>query len=535
MEPHDHDHDRAESAASRLAAAFNRRRLLQGFLGAGASYALAACGSSAVTASSTSAAGPAKRGGTLRVALSGGSTADTIDAQAATAMVDNARNWQLYNSLVEFDLNAIPQLSLADEITPSRDATKWTVRLKPGVTFHNGKDVTADDVVFSFQRILNPKKLLQGAAAISLVNAGGIRKLDQRTVEIPCHSPFASLFETLACYYYGIVPMGYDPKAPVGTGPFKFQSFTPGQQSTFVRNENYWESGLPYLDTLVISDFQDETSQINALISGQVDAVDALSSAGLDQVSSGSANTLISNGGGFTPFTMRVDTPPFDDVRVRQAFKLLVNRQQMLELVFGGHGTIGNDVVAIWDPAYNHALPQRTQNIAQAKQLLAAAGHTNLQVQLVTADIAQGVVKAAQVFAQQASEAGVTVTVRQVTVDEFFGTNYLKWPFAQDYWFYAPYLPQAALGFLPSSPYNETHWNDSQYEALYRKALSETDTATRAATQKQMQQIEYDTSGYIIPYFPPALDAYSTRLHGFTPSKTGLPLSNFGFKRAWFS
>ncbi len=508
----------------------SRRSFLQG-LGVSASIVGM---SSLINLPATSAYGAAaKVGGTLNVGLSGGSSSDTLDGNATVSSVDNARAWQLYNSLVEFDTKAVPRLSLASSITANSDATLWTIKLRDGVKFHDGKPLTADDVIFTFKRITNPKSPLQGAAGIASVDVAKIKKINNLTLEVPCTKPFAAFVEQLACYYYFILPTNWNAKHPTGTGPFKFESFTPGVQSVFTRNETYWESAKPYVDKLVIIDFADETSQINGLQSGQVQLVDQLSNNGLAEAKSAGAKTLVSHGGGFTPFTMRVDVAPFNDVRVREAFKLIVNRKQMLEQVFGGRGTIGNDIVAIWDPEYDHSIPQRTQNIKKAKALLKAAGHENLSVDLMTSDIAQGVVEAAQVFAQQASAAGVTVNVKTLTVSDFYGPNYLKYAFAQDYWFYAPYLPQVNLGFLPNSPFNETHFNNAQYESLYAKALTQVSAPAQKKTVHQMQKIEYDQGGYIIPYFSPVFDAYSSKVGGVSTSKTGIPLGNYGFKNMW--
>ena len=153
------------------------------------------------------------------------------------------------------------------------------------------------------------------------------------------------------------------------------KSFTPGQQSVFVRNPNYWEDGadgkpLPYLDEVVITDYSDETSQVNALISGAVDCIDLLSYESIAPLKAGGQEYLVSDGGSWVPFTMRVDVAPFNEVDVRQAFRLIVNRPQMLEHVFGGYGLVGNDIFAIEDPEYDHAIPQRVQDIEQAKFLL---------------------------------------------------------------------------------------------------------------------------------------------------------------------
>lgn len=509
---------------------------MAGALTVGAGGLLAACGSSSSKSATTTAltGGTPKHGGTLRAGLSGGGSADTLDPHTWTNLVDGSRVYNLYDSLLAFDANAQPQLSLAEEFTPNANATEWTVRLRPHVTFHDGKPLTADDVIFSYRRITNPKSPLVGATSLAPVDVARMKKLDSLTVRIPCHYPFAGLRELQACYDFFIVPEGFDPKRPVGTGPFKFESFTPGQQSTFVRNPNYWGTA-PYVDRLIISDYSDESSQLNALASNQVDVIDLLSADSIAPVQSGGGNILIANGGGYTPFTMRVDQPPFNDVRVRQAFRLIVDREQMLKLIFGGHGTIGNDLFGLYDPAYNHSLPQRTQDLEQAKSLLKQAGHENLSVQLVTSDIGAGTLKAAQVFAQQATSAGVKVSLKQVTATEFFGPNYLKWTFAQDYWNYYPFFPNAFQAMVPGAPFNETHLNDPVYNRLLRQAVGTVDPTQRAQLVHELQAREYSgqSSGYIIPYFPPTIDGYGKHVRGLVPSKTGLPLGTFDFKRLW--
>ena len=151
------------------------------------------------------------------------------------------------------------------------------------------------------------------------------------------------------------------------------------------------------------------------------------------------------------------------------------------------------------------------------------------------ADIAQGTVLAAQVFAQQASAAGVSVSVDDVTVNEFYGTNYLKWPFAQDYWFYNFYLPQVSLATLPSAPFNETHWKNPRYNSLYAQATATTDASLSTELAHEMQLIEYNEGGYIIPFFPPVIDGFATNVGGLAPSKIGLSLNAYDFKGVWLS
>jgi peptide/nickel transport system substrate-binding protein len=509
-----------------------------GAVALGSAAALAACSSSSSPSSVSSApasAGKPRKGGTLHAGLTGGTGSDTVDAHRGVDNVDFARIIALYDPLIAYDLKAQNKLALAESMEPNSNATVWTVRLRPGVTFHNGKPLTAEDVIYTLTRIV--KNNYAGASSLASVDLKGLKALDTLTIRIPCHSPYATLPDAMTGYYYymGIVPVGYDPKHPVGTGPFKFQSFTPGQQSTFVRNDHYWDtSDGPYVDTLVITDYPDETSQVNAFVSGQADVINLLSATSIPQVQQ-AGNILTADGGGMTPFTMRVDQPPFNDPRVRQAFRLICDRPQMRDLVFGGRGTIGNDIFSPFDPEIDHSIPQRTQDIAQAKSLLKAAGQESMSVQLVTADIAQGTIRVAQVFAQQAAAAGVTVNLRQVTSTEFYGNNYLKWNFAQDYWYYSKYLPQVAQATLPVSPFNETHWDDPAYNKLYSQAIATVDPAARTAIAHEMQAIDHSIGGYIIPYFPPTIDGYAKRVMGVAPTNVGLSLGAYNFKAMWLA
>ena len=525
----------------------SRRRFLQTVgLGAAAlgGIALAGCGSGSSSPTTTSSAGSStttttsaaapKRGGTLNVGFTGGSSSDTLNPLAPVANVDYARVNNLFDLFVRMTPNAQPELYLAEEIEPNSDATVWTIRVRKGVTFHNGKDLTADDVLFTFQETLNPKSPGEAAAALHGLKVADMKKLDQYTVSLPFSQPIATLVQVLSTNIAPyVMPVGFDVKHPVGTGPFKFETFTAGQQSMFVRNPDYWMTGLPYADTLIMTDYADETSQTNALISGEANLIAGLSSVSITPLKGANKHVLISEGAGWNPFTMRVDTAPFSDVRVRQALRLLVDRQQMLDLVFGGYGTIGNDIFGIFAPEYDHSIPQRVQDIDKAKSLLKSAGHEHLSVQLVTSDIAQGVTKMAQVYAQQATAAGVNVSLMDTT--NFFGPNYLKWVFAQDYWDYNYYVPQVADATLPASPYNECHFNDPHYTALYNEAVATTDQSKRNEISHEMQMIDYEQGGYIIPFFLPVIDAYAANVYGAVPARSGLSFNNYDFKDIWLS
>src|ERR687897_3534602 len=481
--------------------------------------------------------GDFQRGGTLRVGATGGGAEDTVDGHKPTSDPDIMRTWQLFEPLAVRNA-AFTELEmvLAESLEVERGkADTWTVRLKPDLEFHNGKTVTADDVIFSLQRILDPKDPKVGAASIGYIDAKGLKKMDARTVRIPLQFANSSFPEDIGQYFNNIVPTDFDPKNPVGTGAFKYKSLSPGEQSTFERHPNYWREGEPYADELVIIDFTDDTARVNALLGGQVEAVNNVPFSQLATIQGNSKlRAVISETGSWQPFTMRVDAAPFDDVRVRQAFRLIVDRQQMVDQVLSGQGRIANDLYAPYDPNYASELPQREQDLEQAKSLLKQAGREGLPVELVTAPVFQGIVEAAQVFTEQAKGAGVNVKLRKVDSGTFYGDNYLKWTFAQDFWATRVYLTQVAQGDLPESPFNETHWEHPRFIELIQQARAELDDARRKEILVEAQTLQYEEGGYIIQYFSNIIDGYSAKLGGFAEAKCGFPFGNYWFKNAGF-
>jgi peptide/nickel transport system substrate-binding protein len=519
-DPRDHP---AELDATGLTRAELLRRAAGGAVLLSAGGLIAACGSSGSSGSASSAAtsspatGAAKSGGHLRIGATGGGAKDSIDAHNATADTDIVRISALFEPLAQpsADFKTI-EMVLAESIEPvNGDAGVWDIRLRQGVEFHNGKTLSADDVIFSLKRITDPKNPQTGAASIAYVNRNGIKKLDALTVRVPLTIKNSAFLADVGQYFNGIVPVGYDPKAPISTAAWKFQSFSPGQQSVFVKNPNYWQTGKPLADQLTIIDFTDDTARVNALLSGQIDLADTVPTEQIAQIQGNSSLTLLNNPSGvWLPITMRVDQAPFNDVRVRQAFRLMVNRPQMVAQVLSGQGSVANDLYGRFDPAFNSSLPQRQQDLEQAKSLLKQAGRSDLKVTLVTAPVYGGIPEEAQAFAAMAQGAGVTINLNKTDSGTFYGDNYLKWTFAQDFWGPRRYLSQVAQGSLPDSPFNETHWADPEFLKLIAQARAELDDTKRTELIHAAQKIEYDRGGYIIAFFPNFIAAATSKLRG---------------------
>lgn len=509
----------------------SRRAVLGTALAVGLSGVLAACTGPTDPRLVGPGAGDPVTGGTLRIGFVGGGAADTLDAAVATNLGDVARAINMYSSLLYRDDDFALQPMLATTLLPNHDATVWTATLRQGVRFSDGRPVTARDVVASMQRIVDPDDPKNGAA--SLAHLREVIAVDEATVEFRLDAPDSALDDSLGQYTMPIVPVDFDIENPIGTGPFTLKSFTPGQSTILRKNPHYWGNEGPYLDEVELLNFNDTDALINALLSSQVDAVAQIPAALAEVIASDSRmRVLDSETGMWLPFTMRTDVAPFDDERVRQAFRLAVDREQMVEQVLSGYGVVGNDMYAVFDPSYP-TFPQRSQDLDEARRLLAEAGYPDgITVELATAPIQAGVVEAAQVFAEQAAGAGITVKINRMDLTTFWG-DYLEYPFAQSFWYTRHFLPQSNNGAMPDSPFNETHWADPEFIELVERARAEVDEAPRNELIRQAQGVMYERGGNIIWGFANQLDAYQVYVGGLVPNATGVPLSGFQLERLW--
>jgi peptide/nickel transport system substrate-binding protein len=475
------------------------------------------------------AASAPKRGGTLTVG-SIGSTGDSLDPNKELSNMDLQRNFNFYDTLTYFPHNGFNlQMGLAESIELSAGASVATVRLRKGVEWHNGKSLTADDLIYTINRIVAPGA--PHAGLLKTINPKALKKLDAQTVQIGLNFPDSIFPERWYVPQLSILPAGWNAKSPVGTGPFKFKSFTPGQRSVFVRNPNYWMSGKPYLDELVVIDLTDPTAQINALLSGQVDAIDSVPLNETAAISSRSNLKLLeANGGYFQPIVMRVDQKPFTDNRVREAFRLIADREAMLSQAYNGNASIGNDMASHGDPAYPGSVPQRNQDIEKAKSLLKAAGQAGMKITMTTANEDYGLVSSAEVFAQNAAKAGVTVNL-SVIQPAVFDPKFTTWTFTQGYWGNKPFGIMFSLLYAPGGIFNETHFNDPTANRIFAEALKDTNPSSRNEKLTAIEKILWDRGGHIIHSFRKTVDAYSSKFTGFTPDlSTGWSLGQYRYK-----
>lgn len=444
---------------------------------------LSACGQSPQPSaeSQSSLSSTPKHGGTIRLGLIGGQQSGSLDPHLSASGSGITRGFAIYNKLWEWDENMLPRLALAEFAEPNHNASEWTIRLRKGLEFHHGKTVSADDVIFSLQRLTDPKLASPFRNLVQWIDRDRIQKLDQYTVRIPFISSiagFVALPETWV-NFGGIVPTDFDPiHNPVGAGPYKVKEFIPGQRSVFTRFENYFKADRPYADRFEVIDFKDQVSRLNALLAGQIDLANAISPEYIKILEQAKhIQTVLSQTNTHNSFDFNTQQAPFNDPKVRQAFRLIADRQELIQRGLNGQGRIANDLYSPQDPAFLN-LPQRQQDITEAKNLLAQAGFKDgLSVELITP---VGNAQPALIFAEQAKKANVSIRVKQVDLATFNGPDRSKWQFSSNATNVGtPYLSTAVVNDAPISTTNRVNFKDPEYSELFYKALAEPDLAKR--------------------------------------------------------
>lgn len=501
----------------------------RGVLGsAGASLFLAGCGSGGQGGQA-----PAKprRGGSLRLGIIDGERSGNLDAHKPVGVASIIRGFAMYAKLWEWSSHMQPQLALAEFAEANANASAWDIRLKQGLEFHHGKTITADDVIFSIRRLTDPDLASPYGALVSPVDRDKLQKLDERTVRIPIREGrgFVALPETWT-NFGGIVPTDYHPVTnPVGAGPYRIRDNQPGRRSTYSRFENYFKEGRPYPDELEIVEFKDQTSRIAALLAGQIDLANAVlpEHAGLVRRDS-RARILVSSTDGWQSFDMNTRQGPFADPRVRKAFRLLADRDELVRRALQGEGRVANDLYAPQDPTFDTSIPQRRQDLAQARALLREAGQENLSTEFVVGPLH---VAAAQVFAEQARKIGVTLNIRQVDNATFLGPAKTTWPISTGGTLGLPWLASALSIDAPTSAANKTNFKDARFTALFEQALATRDVARRATLVHQMQAIQHEEGGLLIWGFANTLDGVGPRVGGIEAEHSHFP--TWRFDKMW--
>jgi peptide/nickel transport system substrate-binding protein len=496
----------------------SRREIIAWLTAAGMSTALAG---SVVTAARDVLAATPRKGGRIRVAGNSTSTADTVDPAKQSLSTDYSRCTMFYNGLTRLDETLTPQLDLAESIEDVK-ATEWIIKLRSGIRFHDGKPLTAADVVYSLLRHKDPavgSKAKALAEQIVEVKASGPNE-----VRVKLSAPNADFPVVLGTYHFLIVKDGTtDFTTAVGTGPYKCKEFSPGIRSIGVRNAEYWKPGKPYLDEIEFIGIPDESARLNALLSGDLQLCAAISPRSTGRVKSTPGFEVFqTRSGNYNDLVMRQDAEPSKNPDLVMALKYLMNREQMLTTVFQGFAVLGNDHPI--DPSnrfFNREIPQRAYDPDKAKFHFQKSGLGNTPI-VLHAMSGTTQLDMAMVLQQSAQQIGMNLDVKRMPADGYWSNVWMKLPITTGNINPRPSADILfTLFFKSDSPWNESGWKNERFDKLLIEARSETDVAKRKQMYGEMQLLVRDQCGIGIPLFISFLDAHSSKLKGLQPIPTG--------------
>lgn len=499
----------------------------RGVLQAGARLGLAGAALSVLPAGGAFAQTPEK-GGHLKMGISGGASTDTLDpAEASGSMAFViAKTWG--DTLVESDpKTGDPLPSLAESWSTTPDAKVWTFKIRKGVTFHDGSPMTVADAVATLKRHSDENSksgalgLLQPIETIA-ENAGDlVVTLKEGNADLPL---------TLTDYHLQIQPKGgvENPKAAIGTGPYKLSDFQPGVRATFERNDNDWRDDRGFVDSVEIISMNDTTARIAALSSGQVHFVDMIEPKTVPLLGRAPNVKIIQTSGkGFYCFLMHCDTAPFDNNDLRLALKYAIDREAILKTVLGGFGTLGND----YPVNENYALApegieQRVYDPEKAAFHYKKSGHDG-PIVLRTSDAAfPGAVDSTVLFRESAAKAGIDITVQREPADGYWSNVWNAKPFCASYWGGRPTQDlRYSTSYLSTAEWNDTRFKDPAFDRMLIEARAELDEEKRKALYRKMALKVRDEGGLILPVFNDYLNASTTNVKGWVDD-IGNDLSN---------
>jgi peptide/nickel transport system substrate-binding protein len=507
---------------------------LGGAIGAGA--LLTACGGGGDEEPNAAAGGGSAepvKGGTLRVGALGRAGAITRDPHGSQANESDYLILSLiYDTLTVPGTKPNTEPRLAASWKASDDLKTWRFTIAKGAKFHDGSPVTADDVVFSLKRL---RATPAGASRLPGIQAKNISADGTDTVVIVSDYANAEL-PLLVRLTTFVVPKGTTDKniakAP-GTGPFKLDWFR-GGNARLVRNDD-WYGGDVHLDAIEVKIFESPQAMASALLAGQIDLASNVGAvAARTAESRKDIKTVRRPNDMAMPIVLRTADGPFADAKVREALRLAVDRDAMVKQVLSGYGTVGNDILGTGDPAYDKSIPQRTRDLAKAKQLLKEAKFdTSKTYELYTTEDIAGLAESATLFATQVREAGVKVKVVKQESATFWDKTWLKGDLYTTYWgtndsvvFFA------SKTMVSDSGTNEAGWKDKEFDTAYQKAIGTADASERTALLKQLQQIEHDSSGYLLWGMADGIDLAGSKVNGL-PTLPGY--GRVQLERAWLA
>jgi len=530
--PRDFDMQRAAGAVdlslSRRPLEVSRRSLLRAGFAASAGLAiggaLASC-SSAGSGSGSPQATPSvkpRRGGTLHGVISDSSSLNKLDIAYLDDTMDGLTHGLVYDWLVQIDQNFNILPGLAESWEPNSDGTVWTFKLRKGVTFSDGKTLTSEDVVWSMQRISDPKGNGAGLAIFQpYFGPGNVVAKGADVVQFSLKRPNFLFPQVVACAYAPVAQSNTTNwKNPATSGPFIVEAYNPGVAYTFRRNPNYWQSGLPYLDSLSFLTEQSQPTKVEAVLTGNAQLGDAMdASYNHAFLSSSTTDLLQAPGGQYPVICFLYNKAPYADPNVQEALRLVTDRQKMAQLAyFGAAQPVADIPVPPSDPWYPKDFPVPAADPEKARFLLKKAGQSGLKVTIYTSPFLPGIAEVPVLYKEMAAKAGINVSVVDVNETTYLSQVWSAKPSFMDIWLRQSTAILPPLLFTPHSPYNETRYPNGDIAAAFASAFAKPNKSDQQRLIGDALHLIATRTSEVIPCYADFTWPKSKHLLGITPS-----------------
>jgi peptide/nickel transport system substrate-binding protein len=469
------------------------------------------------------AAGAPKKGGTLRLGMEGGSPSDSLDPRTYADSIPISMSLMLWNCLVEVADNgdAVGELFESWEVKPG--ATDWLFNIRKGITFTSGKTLDADDVIYSLNMHRGETK---SPAKAQLAEIADIKKISANQVQIVLSSGNLDLPFNLSDYHIIVVPNNTtDFSKPDGTGAYTLDEFQPGVRATFKKKPgNYWKPNRGNFDRVELRYIGDAAARTQALVTGQVDAinrVDPKTAALLAKNKNLRLSRTPGMGNRFA-FVAHTDKQPFANKDLMLALKYGIDRKQIVQNVFSGYASVGNDhTVGTKMKYYDAKQKQIAYDPEKAKFHFKKSGVSGPVELQVSEGAFSGATDSGQIYQESLSKAGVTLDLKRVSGDGYWDNVWLKSPFCAVYWGNRPTIDsQLTSTFFGGSknPWNDTHFDNADFTKTLVAARVEMDQKKRGEMYARCQELVAQNSGMVCFAVQDYLDACSTKLQGLTIS-----------------
>jgi peptide/nickel transport system substrate-binding protein len=506
------------------------------FLGRAAALGVTATFANSLLSSAAKAQSPVK-GGILKAGLQGGETTNSLDPATFLSQVpfNFGKAWGEY--LVALAPGGYEN-RLAEEVGASDDAKVWTFKIRQGVEFHNGKTVTAEDVVATLERHGSEDSK---SGALGVMRGIESMKASGNEVIITLKEANADLPFLMADYHLIIQPGGGkdNPAAGISAGAYKVVVDEPGVRHVGERFANFWQAdSRAHADQVEVVVINDATARIAALQGGQVHMINRVEPKVVDLVKRvPSLQIKAISGPGHYVFIMHCNTAPFDNVDLRMALKLAMDRQEMVDKILMGYGTVGNDFpINASYPLFSDDIEQRVFDPEKAAFHYKKSGHSG-SVLLRTSDVAfPGAVDAAQLYQQSCAKAGITIEVKREPGDGYWSEVWNKQPFSTSYWGGRPVQDQMySTAYLSTADWNDTRFFNEKFDKMVLAARSELDTDKRKAIYRDIAVILRDEGGLILPMFNQYIDAISDKVGGYGDGVNHELMDGYALVKCWLN